>query len=70
MNLNDPDLTSILIRVLIERDQARFIRVNEIGNPGTRCLSSSSLPVLSLLVAIKMNGPDMCLPYLECDVGA
>src|SRR6202158_4327371 len=31
-------------------------------NPGTRCLSASSFPVLSLFVAMNMNGPGIKLP--------
>jgi hypothetical protein len=31
-------------------------------NPGTRRRSASSFPVLSLLVAMKMNGPAIELP--------
>src|ERR1700716_3006356 len=31
---------------------------------GTRLVSSSSLPFLSLLVAMKINGPDMAAPFV------
>src|SRR6266851_792465 len=40
-------------------------------HPGTRCFSPSSLPSLTLLVAMKMKGPGMCsdLRFDRCGSG-
>src|SRR6266852_4869941 len=57
MDLNDSNLCSFLIRVFVESDEARFTGLDELDQPWDAPLSASSFPALSLLVAIKMNGP-------------
>ncbi|HSS94870.1 MAG TPA: hypothetical protein VLR46_12910, partial [Candidatus Dormibacteraeota bacterium] len=62
MHLHDRYLGAFCVRVFVECEKARLVRRDDSTNPGTRALSASSLPSLSRLVAMKMNGTDIGLP--------
>jgi hypothetical protein len=62
MDLNDANLGAVLVHVLIERQQLRLVRSMKALSSAARSRSAASLPSLSLLVAMKMNGADMTDP--------
>ncbi|MFL5955735.1 MAG: hypothetical protein ACJ76I_16685 [Gaiellaceae bacterium] len=62
MNLDDGDFCAFLVRVLVERDQSRLVRLDEIDKPRYTLLLALELSLLSRLVAMKMNGPGMKPP--------
>jgi hypothetical protein len=64
VNLDDRDLGAVVVNVLVERDQAWFACLDEVDEARTRFFSTSSLPDLSRLVAMKMNGPGTAPPLV------